>query len=200
MAVTGLGSQDDMTDRETQEAHGTLTQVVDALSELLGRPSRWTGSLELTDSLFSSGVAHLDGRIKITRAVWRQPQYRWRTVVHEALHLCSPPYTSHEYSLSRGWEEGVVEQMQRLFRQEVFLRIGVAMAENAFTERDAAHEYNAYIQALESLRQPLKMSPRDFYTWLLAMLCWNKKSASPSGAFSCWRRRSWEGRNREVLR
>lgn len=55
-----------MTDRETQEAHETLTEVVSALSELLGRPSRWTGTLELTDSLFSSGVAHLDGRIEIT--------------------------------------------------------------------------------------------------------------------------------------
>ena len=157
-----------MTDRETQEALETLTQVVGALSELLERPSRWTGTLELTESLFSSGVAHLDGRIEITRAVWRQPQYRWRTVVHEALHLCSPPYTSHEYSLGRGWEEGVVEQMQRLLRQEVFRRMGVAMAEDAFAERDAAHEYNAYIQALESLRQPLRMSPLDFYVWLLA--------------------------------
>lgn len=157
-----------MTDRETQEALETLTQVVGTLSELLGRPSRWTGSLELTDSLFSSGVAHLDGRIEITRAVWHQPTYRWRTVVHEALHLCSPPYTSHEYSLSRGWEEGVVEQMQRLLRQEVFRRMGIAMAEDAFAERDAAHEYNDYIRSLESLRQPLKMSPLDFYAWLLA--------------------------------
>lgn len=157
-----------MTDEETQEAHQTLAQVVIALSDILGRPSRWTGTLELTDSLFSSGVAHLDGRIEITRAVWRQPQYRWRTVVHEALHLCSPAYTSHEYSLNRGWEEGVVEQMQRLLRQEVFHRIGIMVAEDAFVERDAAHEYNGYIQALETLRQPLQMPPIDFYAWLSA--------------------------------
>ncbi len=157
-----------MSDKETQEAQETLAQVVGALSDILGRPSRWTGTLKLTDSLFSSGVAHLDGRIEITRAVWRQPQYRWRTVVHESLHLCSPPYTSHEYSLSRGWEEGVVEQMQRLLRQEVFRRIGVAMAEDGFAERDAAHEYNDYIQALESLRHPLGLSSFDFYAWLLA--------------------------------
>lgn len=156
-----------MTDKETQEALETLTQVVSALSELLGRPSRWAGSLELTDSLFSSGVAHLDGRIEITRAVWRQPPYRWRTVVHEAMHLYSPTYTSREYSLNRGWEEGVVEQMQRLLRQEVFQRIGVAMVEDAFAERDAAHEYNDYIRALEGLRRPLQMSPLGFYAWLL---------------------------------
>lgn len=62
----------------------------------------------------------------------------------------------------------MVEQMQRLIRQEVFRRIGVAMAEDAFAERDAAHEYNAYIQALESLRQPMEMPPLDFYIWLLA--------------------------------
>ena len=145
-----------------------MRQIVGALSELLGRPSRWTGALELTNSLFSSGVAHLDGRIEITRAVWRQPQYRWRTVVHEALHLCSPSYTSHEYSLNRGWEEGTVEQLQRLLRQEVFQRMGVEMAEDAFAVRDAEHEYNDYIKALESLRQPLRMSSFDFYAWLLA--------------------------------
>lgn len=143
-------------------------QVVGALSELLDRPSRWTGALELTESLFSSGVAHLDGRIEITRAVWRQPQYRWRTVIHEALHLYSPSYTSHEYSLNRGWEEGAVEQMQRLLRQEVFRRIGVEITEDAFAARDAEHEYNDYIWALESLRRPLRLSSFDFYARLLA--------------------------------
>lgn len=157
-----------MADLETQEALETLTQVVGILSELIDRSSRWGGALELTESLFTSGVAHMDGRIEITRAVWRQPQYRWRTVIHEALHLYSPPYTSHEYAAAHGWEEGVVEQMQRLLRQDVLREIGVTMAEDAFAERDAAHEYNHYIRALESLRQPLKMSSLDFFGRLLA--------------------------------
>jgi len=65
-----------MMDRETQEPQETLTQVVGALSELLGRSLRWTGALELTESLFSSGVAHLDGRVEITRAVWNKSSYR----------------------------------------------------------------------------------------------------------------------------
>lgn len=146
-----------------------MGQVVSILEMLLERRSRWTGSVELTDNLFSSGIAHLDGRIEITRAVWRQPEYRWRTVIHEALHLCSPAYTKYEYSLSRGWEEGVVEQMQRMLRQEVLQRLGVVMPEAAFAERDAAHEYNGYLQALESLRQPLKLTELDFYRWLMAV-------------------------------
>lgn len=64
-----------MADLETQEALETLTQVVGILSELIDRSSRWGGALELTESLFTSGVAHMDGRIEITRAVWRQPRY-----------------------------------------------------------------------------------------------------------------------------
>ena len=42
------------------------------------------------------------------------------------------------------------------------------MPEGAFAERDAMHEYNGYVQALESLRQPLKSSALDFDQWLLA--------------------------------
>ena len=156
-----------MDDLETQEAQIVLTQVVTVLKELTDTPSRWTGSVELTESLFTSGIAHLDGRIEITRTVWQQPQYRWRTVIHEALHLCSPFYTKHQYSLARGWEEGVVEQLQRLLRQEVLERIGVTMPEETFAVRDALHEYNGYIQALESLRVPLQRPTLEFYGWLL---------------------------------
>ena len=51
-----------MDDLESQEAQIVLTQVVTILTKLTDTPSRWTGSVELTESLFTSGIAHLDGR------------------------------------------------------------------------------------------------------------------------------------------
>ena len=117
--MTAGDSDSTLPKSEAEEAHEAMAQVVAILEALLGRPSRWVGSLELTDNPFSltSGIAHLDGRVEIARSIWRQPQYRWRTVIHEALHFCSPSYSKSEYSGSRGWEEGVVEQMQRLLQQ-----------------------------------------------------------------------------------
>ena len=89
-------------------------------------------------------------------------------MIHEALHLHSPAYTKSEYSLTRGWGEGVVEQMQRLVRRDVLTEMGVTIGEDVFAERDDRHEYNGYIQALESLRLPLRMPALDFYGWLPA--------------------------------
>lgn len=158
----------DLKDAEDEEAHRVFTKTIAVLMGILGRDSRWNDTVELTDSLFSSGVAHLDGRVEITRAVWRQPQFRWRTLIHEALHLFSPSYSRYEYSLARGWEEGVVEQTQRLLRQTILRGMGVTLAEDIFLERDERHEYNAYIETLEGLRRCLSMPMLDFYLWLLA--------------------------------
>ena len=89
-------------------------------------------------------------------------------MIHEALHLFSLAYTKQEYMLARGWEEGVVEQLQRLLRQEVFAALKIVVSEEIFTERDVAHEYNRYIRALEGLRELLELDAREFYLWLLA--------------------------------
>ena len=156
--------------QEDVEAAGRVfTKITEALAALLGRPSRWTGQLEFTTNPFVSGIAHLDGRIEITYAVWSHPSFRWRTLIHEALHLFSPSYTKQQYSMARGWEEGVVEQTQRLLRQQVLGAVGIQLSEDVFRERDAQHEYNGYIEALEKLRALLNMESFEFYTWLLSV-------------------------------
>ena len=48
---------------------------------------------------------------------------RWTTLIHESLHTFSSGYLREDYQAYRGWEEGVVEQLQRLLRFEVFHRL-----------------------------------------------------------------------------
>lgn len=41
---------------------------------------------------------------------------RWRTLLHEVLHSVSAGMTEQDYRRFRGWEEGVVEWLQRRWR------------------------------------------------------------------------------------
>ncbi len=86
-----------------------LRQIVQVLEDLLGRPSRWNGKAFLARSLSFAGAAHYDGSISVSELVYSEPDLRWRTMIHEALHTFSPPYTRLEYNAAQGWEEGAVE-------------------------------------------------------------------------------------------
>jgi len=146
----------------------TLRQTVDVLEGILGWPSRWNGQVSLVRSLTVAGAAHYGGSISINELIYVDADLRWRTLIHEALHTFSPLYTRYEYTTARGWEEGVVEQMQRLVRPQVLTALGVAVNEETLLEAEASHPYNIYIAFLEDLRLRLNDAPFSFYKMLLA--------------------------------
>jgi len=69
----------------------------------------------------------------------------------------------------RGWEEGVVENLQRVLRPAILAELGVVVAEAIFSGAETDHEYTEYVQALEDIRKALGEKKRAFYFDLLAV-------------------------------
>jgi len=150
------------------ELEHDLRQIIQVLEDVLGRPSRWNGRTRLARSLSFGGAAHYDGSVSISEYANVDLDLRWRTMIHEALHTFSPQYSHPQYIAARGWEEGVVEQMQRLLRSQVLAALRVSVDKAVIAAAEAAHSYNVYITALEDLRDRLGDSPMSFYRLLLA--------------------------------
>lgn len=95
-------------------------------------------------------------------------------LVQEALHSISVGYNSNDFRQYRRWEEGVVEQLQRMFRPTILGSLGNALANDVFYAEEEAHAFNGYIAALESLRLMLREdasadAKQEFYMDLLAL-------------------------------
>jgi len=166
----GFDSFAPATEAQQEEARQTLRRVFDVLAGILELAHSWTGEVALESGVFYAGVARPECDIRIAAHVWNHPVFRWRTLLHEALHKFSPPFTRREYEQFEGWEEGVVEQLQRLLRREALDKIGVAagVPEDALAGAEAGHRYNVYIAALESLRMLwCEEEPEGFYRRLL---------------------------------
>ena len=138
---------DDLEARTQKE----LADIVIVLTELTGLPSRWSGRVELVPDAKHKGLKQPSCGIEVDAQLAEQ-DLRWLTLTHEALHSLSPQYNSTDFRELRGWEEGVVEQLQRLFRPEIFSRLGIRMAEDLLLSADLWHPFNPYIAALERLR------------------------------------------------
>ncbi len=106
-----------------------LRQIIQVLEDILGRPSHWNGEALLENGLFFAGAARYNGSIGVSETVFADFNLRWRTLIHEALHTFSPRYTHMTYRDMIGWEEGVVEQMQRVLRPTVLAALQVAVSE-----------------------------------------------------------------------
>ncbi len=145
-----------------------MARLVEVLERALGRTSRWTGEVFIASGYAFSGIAHYDGSISLNEVVNADSDMRWRTMIHEALHTFSPTYMRSEYVAARGWEEGVVEQLQRLMRRKVLGTLRVLVSEKAIAAVEQDHPYNAYIASLEDLRVRLSESEDRFYRILLA--------------------------------
>jgi len=155
-----------MDELETQ-IRGELAAVTDFLEEGLGRRSRWNGEVELSEDAAVNGRAKWNGRIAINRRL-ALTDLRWRTEIHEALHLLSEGITPQSYLDLQGWEEGAVEQLQRLLRPSVLNSLNVRVSEALFVTEELTHDYNRFISALETLRGVLNDAPLPFYVKLLA--------------------------------
>jgi len=145
-----------------------LVAIVDVLGELTGLTSRWNGEVELSQDARAFGRKPFSCRIVLNKRLADQP-VRWRTLIHEALHSFSAGYNSQDYQAWRGWEEGVVEQLQRLFRPSVLARLSVTVDAAIFREAEVDYLFNKHIKALEQLREATgAREVQEFYLDLLA--------------------------------
>ena len=162
-------SMDDLEARTQKELAG----IIAVLIELTGLPSRWSGRVELVLEAEFKGRKRPICDIQIDAALATQDA-RWATLIHEALHSVSAGYNSSDFRQFRGWEEGVVEQVQRMLRPAILGRLGIAIVDNVFHPEEEAHAFNGYIAALESLRLMLKENAssnerQEFYLDLLSL-------------------------------
>lgn len=144
-----------------------IVAIVEVLTELTGLASRWNGEVELSQDARAFGRKPFSCRIVLNESLADQP-VRWRTLIHEALHSFSAGYNSRDYQSWRGWEEGVVEQLQRLFRPTVLARLSVTVDAVVFQEAEVDYLFNKHIGALEQLREVTGARKiQDFYLDLL---------------------------------
>lgn len=94
---------------------------------------------------------------------------RWRTEIHEALHGFSAGLSQASYAELRGWEEGVVEQLQRMLRPSILRSMNMVIPEDLFVNVEKHHYYNRFVSALEAMRQELNELPEAFHLRLLAV-------------------------------
>lgn len=173
---------DDLEARTHQELAGIIT----VLTELTGLPSRWSGRLELVMGVDFKGKKRFICDIQIDAALASQ-EARWTTLIHEAMHSLSAGYIRDDYQDFQGWEEGVVEQLQRILRSRVLSRLRVTVNSQVFQRLDAEHGYNKFIAALETIReaQNIPMTQAEaFYLDLLATPIKDRRSRVNRYGFS----------------
>lgn len=154
-------------DELEKQITGEVSAITVFLEQQLGRRSRWNREVELSDDPASFGKALWNGRINIDRTL-AKTDLRWRTQIHEALHLFSVGLNSSSYSQLRGWEEGVIEQLQRKLRASTLSTLNVSVPEDIFLAVENRHYYNSFISALEEIREALREPAEAFYLRLLA--------------------------------
>ena len=153
-------------DLETQ-VRAELESIMPLISALTGLPTRWSGRVELVDTTEFNGKKRFTCDIQLNAAL-AEEDARWTTLIHECLHAVSAGYSLLDYQDLPGWEEGVVEQTQRLLRGSVLAKIGISIPDALLAGLDADHRYNSYIHALEMVRLPLVVPEMQFYQHLLA--------------------------------
>lgn len=148
------------------QIRGEIQQIMPLVSALTGLPTRWSGRVELVENAGFLGQKRFSCDIIILQSLAGQPG-RWSTLIHEALHAASAGYVREDFLALPGWEEGVVEKLQRLLRPAILSSLGVFVSEETFTFREVSHPYNAYIEVLEKIRAALSVSEVQFYQRLL---------------------------------
>jgi hypothetical protein len=150
-----------------------LQRLLPLIEKLTGMTSRWSGAVELIPNAEFKGLKPFSCHI-ILDADLAQQDIRWSTLIHELLHSCSAGYKRDDFQNLRGWEEGLVEKLQRLWRSHILSSLSISVSEEQFADLDRYHRFNVYIDALEEIRQALVSegmddNPETFYKELLAV-------------------------------
>lgn len=151
---------------EYDRVFNELRSIEQAIEELTPLRSRWNGTLRLETIEGERGSKSFTCEITLRPDVASSPM-RWRTLIHELLHACSVGFLIHDFNAMRGWEEGVVEQLARLFRRPILDKLGVQADWELLEALDRAHPFNRYIAALETIRMTMNTPETEFYLNLL---------------------------------
>ncbi len=143
-----------------------LQEIEQAIEELTPLRSRWNGTLRLETLRGERGGKSFSCDIKLRPHLAVSPM-RWRTLIHEMFHACSAGFQIYDFNANLGWEEGVVEQLSRLYRAPVLERLDVEVDLNTLAVSDEDHPFNKYIAALETIRVEMEAHPVNFYIDLL---------------------------------
>jgi hypothetical protein len=111
-----------------EQIRGELERLQPLVEEITGLRSRWNGAVELVPTPGYRGAKRFSCAIVLDASLVGDDT-RWRTSIHELLHSVSAGYVPSDYRSLRGWEEGVVEQLQRLIRPSLLARVGVVVPE-----------------------------------------------------------------------
>ena len=152
--------------KQPRRVQTDIEAIVAVIARLMDLPSNWNGEVDIVHNADFKGKKRFSCGIEIHADLINR-QSRWSTLIHEAVHCFSAGYTASSYWDFPGWEEGVVEQLQRLCRSAVLETLEITVDKRIFLILDAEHRYNRYITALETLRVFLNAEPLEFYYSLL---------------------------------
>ena len=188
------------TDTAAERLTNEVQKIIAAVEQRTGLSSRWNGEVVVVDSISAlllsrkPFLAKKEWSCRITRLEQiASSDLRWRSLIHEALHSVSAGNREADYVAFIGWEEGVVESLQRLYRPELLKEIGVSIPETVFTEAEQNWAFEPFIVALRRLHAELpNVSEQVFMEMLLKtplyrrsaeVLAWGKRDAADPAAF-----------------
>lgn len=151
----------------TAKIQRELEQIQAIIEDITGFHSNWNGVLILVEEADFLGKKPFDCRIELDAGL-AVLEVRWRTLIHELIHALSAGYNRSDFDLFYGWEEGLVEGLQRLMRPAVLARLGVDVSERVFEAVETKHPYNDYVAAWERIR--LAVGAEDAQTFYISML------------------------------
>lgn len=149
-----------------QQLHIDVAAIVAEVERLTGLNSNWSGRVIIGNEVDASGVpAYLGAKPWNCDIVLHQSLLallsRYSTLIHEVFHSVSVGLNEPDYRAWKGYEEGVVEQCNRLWRAVILANTSLPLP------IDARTSYNDRIVLLESLRTRTQKSEQDFYLSLL---------------------------------
>lgn len=148
----------------------SIQQELEALCPLIELAtqltSRWNGIVEIVPNAPYRGLKPFSCQICLAEDV-AASVLRWRTLIHELLHSVSTGYNVVDYNAAQGYEEGVVEMLQRLLRPRLLTALGVEITGEFWDAGDAEHPFNGYIAVLEEIRELWQEDAESFYLRLL---------------------------------
>jgi len=161
-----------------------LQRVQEAIEPTLSPlQSRWNKEVRIEPFRDMLGNKEFTCEIALDRSLLGSC-LRWVVYLHELLHAFSVGYEQAVYyEQFRGWEEGVIEALERLLRPGMIDALGIALDRFALAEIEAydhLNDYNRYVAALERIRTTLGYREDErqaFYLWLLSVPLRNRSKA-----------------------
>ena len=171
----GMAAEEDAGKPETR--HGIreeLRALQRTVEDRTGLLSHWNGEVlfRRPDEIQMMRGRHLLAEKRwncdvLVSAILEENPLLWRTLLHEMLHSVSVGLNEEDYRRFPGWEEGVVEWLQRRWRPEILHELGVATPSEIFAQAERDWPLNDYLEALQTLQEACGLTSEIFYFDLL---------------------------------